>query len=96
VQHLYFIVAAPSLFLPLGIVLVSCPILPRLFGYLALLLAAAFAALGVTFLLRLTLPDAVTAFAGVQALWWLAAAITLIVRSGKIPNSHEHASPITR
>jgi len=30
---------------------------------------------------------AVTAFAGVQALWWLAAAITLIIRSGKIPNS---------
>ena len=37
VQHLYFIVAAPALFLPLGIVLVSSPILPRLFGYLALL-----------------------------------------------------------
>jgi len=89
VQHLYFIVAAPSLFLPLGIVLVSSPILPRLFGYLALLLAIAFAALGVIFLLRLALPDAVTAFGGVQALWWLAAAITLIVRSGRIQNSVE-------
>lgn len=33
------------------------------------------------FLLRLTLPGAITAFAGVQALWWLAAAIALIVRS---------------
>lgn len=87
VQHLYFIVAAPTLFLPLGIVLVSSPILPRLFGYLALILATAFAALGVIFLLDLTLPVAVTAFAGVQALWWLSAAITLIIRSGKIPNS---------
>lgn len=87
VQHLYFIVAAPSLFLPLGIVLVSSPVLPRLFGYLALLLATAFAALGVIFLLRLTLPDAVTAFGGVQALWWLTAAIALIVRSGKIADS---------
>jgi len=86
VQHLYFIVAAPSLFLPLGIVLVGSPILPRLFGYLALILAAAFAALGVIFLLDLTLPGAVTAFAGVQALWWLAAAITLMVRGGEIPN----------
>jgi len=86
VQHLYFIVAAPALFLPLGIILVESPILPRVFGYLALLLATAFAALGVIFLLRLALPDAVTAFAGVQALWWLAAAITLIIRSGKIPN----------
>jgi len=87
VQHLYFIAAAPSLFLPLGIVLLNSRILPRLFGHLALALAAAFAALGVTFLLRLTLPGPVTAFAGVQALWWLAAAITLVVRSGRIPNS---------
>jgi hypothetical protein len=88
-QHLYFIVAAPALFLPLGVILVSSPILPRVFGYLALLLAAAFAALGVIFMLRLRLPDAVTAFGGLQALWWLAAAITLVVRSGRIPNSWE-------
>jgi len=87
VQHLYFIVAAPTLFLPLGVVLVGSRILPRLFGYLALLLAAAFAALGAIFLLSLTLPAGVTAFAGVQALWWLAAAITLIVRSGAIAKS---------
>ena len=89
VQHLYFIVAAPTLFLPLGIVLVSSPILPRVFGNLALLLATAFAALGGIFLLDLTLPGAVTAFAGVQALWWLAAAIALIVHNGKVPNSSE-------
>ena len=30
VQHLYFIVAAPSLFLPLGIVLLRSTVLPRL------------------------------------------------------------------
>lgn len=81
VQHLYFIVAAPTLFLPLGVVLIRSRILPRIFGYLALALANVFAALGVVFLLRLTLPDAVTAFAGVQAFWWLAAAVTLIARS---------------
>jgi len=81
VQHLYFIVAAPALFLPLGIVLVRSRVLPKIFGQLALVLAAIFAALGAIFLLRLTLPDAVTAFAGVQALWWLAAAIALMVRS---------------
>jgi len=90
VQHLYFIVAAPALFLPLGIVLLSSRILPRLFGYLALVLAACFATLGVVFLLRTTLPGPVTGFAGVQALWWLAAAITIIVRSGRIPNSANH------
>jgi hypothetical protein len=89
VQHLYFIVAALVLFLPLGVVLVSAAILPRLFGYLALLLGIAFAALGIIFLLDLTLPAAVAAFAGVPALWWLAAAITLIIRSGKITNSLE-------
>ena len=89
VQHLYFIVGAPTLFLPLGIVLVSSRVLPRVFGYLALILATAFAALGVIFLLRLTLPGPVTAFAGVQALWWLAAAIALIVRREKIPNNPE-------
>jgi hypothetical protein len=89
VQHLYFIVGAPTLFLPLGIVLVSSRVLPRVFGYLAIILATAFASLGVIFLLRLTLPGPVTAFAGVQALWWLAAAIALIVRREKIPNSPE-------
>jgi hypothetical protein len=84
VQHLYFIVGAPALFLPLGIVIGKSRILPRLFGYLALILAATFAALGTTFLLTLALPTAVTALGGVQALWWLAAAIALIVRSGTI------------
>jgi len=59
------------------------------FGYLALILATAFAALGVIFLFNLRFPGPITAFAGVQALWWLAAAITLIVRREKIPNSLE-------
>jgi hypothetical protein len=57
-------------------------VLPRVFGYLALVLGAAFAILGVVTLFTLTLPTAVLAFAGIQTLWWLAAAITLIVRSG--------------
>ena len=92
VQHLYFIVAPPALFLPLGIVLVSSRVLPRLFGHLALVLASVFALLGVIFLLRLTLPSAVQALGGVQALWWLAAAITLIVRGEEIPSIHAHAT----
>jgi hypothetical protein len=84
VQHLYFIVAAPSLFLPLGAVLLGSAVLPRVFGYLALALGAAFAILGVVFLSSLTLPATVLASAGdIQAFWWLAAAITLIVRSAK-------------
>src|SRR5215469_18528433 len=84
VQHLYFIVAAPAVFLPLGIVLVRSPILPKIFGYLAIILAAAFAALGAVFMLRLELPAWVTAFAAVQGLWWLAAGIALVIRSASV------------
>lgn len=87
VQHLYFIVAAPSLFLPLGVVLLQSAVLPRVFGYLALALAVLFAALGVSYMLRLILPAFVTAFGGVQALWWLAASIALIVRGGTLAAS---------
>src|SRR5579864_3781640 len=80
VQHLYFMIAAPSLFFPLAIVLLGSAVLPRLFGYLALLLGGVFAVLGAAFMLRLTLPDYITAFAAVQAIWWFAAAIALIAR----------------
>jgi hypothetical protein len=83
VQHLYFVVAAPSLFLPLGVVLFQSPVLPRVFAYLALFLAAGFAALGLVYLLTPILPIWVTALAGVQALWWLAAAIALMVKGVK-------------
>ncbi len=84
VQHLYFIVAAPAFFIPLGIVLVNSNVLSKLFGYLAILLGLAFVALGMAFLQRLVLPMWVTAFAGVQAIWWLTASVSLIVKSRKI------------
>ena len=84
IQHLYFIVAAPSLFLPLGVVVLSSSILPRTFGYLALILGAAFFVLGMTSLFSLLLSSAVTSLAAIQAFWWAAAAIALIVRSKKI------------
>jgi hypothetical protein len=48
----------------------------------------------VIFLLTVTLPGPVLASGGIQAFWWLAAAITLIVRSGKIPNSPETATDV--
>jgi hypothetical protein len=87
VQHLYFIVAAPALFLPLGFVILGSHVLPRVLGYLALVLGAAFAILGVASLFTLTLPAAILAFGGLQTLWWVAAAITLIVGTGKTSNS---------
>src|SRR5262249_26466838 len=43
VQHLYFIVAAPAVWLPLGLVILGSGVLPRILGYLALVLAAVFA-----------------------------------------------------
>ena len=91
-QHLYFIVAAPALFVPLGIVIlyshVALPrpdVLPRIFGYLAIALGVAFVILGIVFLNNLVLPLAVQAFAGVQALWWLAAGIIMIIQTARTP-----------
>lgn len=87
VQHLYFIVAAPSLFLPLAFVILSSTVLPRIFGYLAIILGLAFIIVGITSLYRLILSSLDTSLAAVQALWWFAAAVVLIVRSRKIENS---------
>jgi hypothetical protein len=79
----YWLILAPVLFLPLGTVLLSPQVLRGLFGYVVLPLAVVFAALGAICLFTLTLPDAVTVLAGVQAIWLLAAAITLFARNGK-------------
>jgi hypothetical protein len=62
VQHLYFIVAAPAFFIPLGFVIVRSEILPRVLGFLAIALGIASAVLGITSLLILVLPLPITAF----------------------------------
>jgi hypothetical protein len=85
VQHLYFIVGAPAVFLPLGAVILGSQVLPRIFGYSSLLLGLVFAILGVVFLYSLALPSAVQDFAAVQTVWWVAASIALIIRSGRTP-----------
>ena len=87
VQHLYFIVAAPALFLPLGLVILGSDVLPRILGYLALVLAAGYALAGIFTLLDLTVPVAVQISASVQVLWWLAAAGTFIMRAREVPFS---------
>lgn len=86
VQHLYFFVAAPALFLPQGAVFLASRVLPPVLGYLALVLGAVFAILGEVSLYSLTLPVVVIDFAGLQTLWWLAAAIMLIVHTVKTSN----------
>jgi quinol-cytochrome oxidoreductase complex cytochrome b subunit len=74
---------APALFLPLGTILLSSRARRGIVGYLLLLLAVAFAALGVILLLTLPLRDAVTVLVGVLSIWCLAAAITLVARNRK-------------
>ena len=83
----YWLMLAPVLFLPLGIVFLSPQVLRGIFGCVVLPLAVVFAGLGAIFLFTLTLPDAVTVLAGVQAIWLLAAAIRLRARNGKLRGS---------
>jgi len=94
VQHLYFIIGAPALFIPLGIVLRNSDILPKWLSWLAILMGFGFAVLGIVFLLDLILPIWVTAIAGIQAFWWLASSIVLIVRAGKKNKDNTPASGI--
>ena len=81
VQHLWFIVAAPALWLQLGLVILGSGVLPRILGYLALVLAVGYALAGLFPLLDLTVPAAVLISAGVPVLWYLAAAGTVIMRA---------------
>ena len=97
----YWLMLAPVLFLPLGIVSLSSQARRGLFGYVVVPLAVAFAGLGAIFLCTLILPDAVAVVAGVQAIWLLAAAITLLSRNRKQRGSqfqelHTAKSSITR
>jgi hypothetical protein len=92
VQHLYFIVAAPVFFIPLGSVILGSDILPHWLGISAIAIGLIFAFLGMISLLDLTLPLMVTACGGIQVFWWLSASIVLILRAGKIslPPSNLH------
>jgi hypothetical protein len=92
----YWLIFAPALFLPLGTVLLSPKVLRGICGYVVPLLAIAFATLGVIFLLTLTLRDAVTALAGVLAIWCLAAAIAFVARNRKQRGSQSQELCIAR
>jgi hypothetical protein len=79
VQRLYFMVAAPAVFLPLGTVIIGARVLPRVFGYAALLLGGLFVALGIVGLyIPLQTVDNVVGI--VQGVWWLGASVVLLVR----------------
>lgn len=74
VQHLYFIVAAPAVFIPLGCCMLISSCFPRWLGYLAIFFGAVFGILGIASLYILVLPTPITALASVQIIWWLLAA----------------------
>ncbi|HKO23378.1 MAG TPA: hypothetical protein VJY65_01415 [Chloroflexota bacterium] len=95
VQHLYSMVVAPAVFLPLGAVLLSSHVLPAPFGYAAFVLAGIFAVLGVVALFSPIQP-VVNVLASLQGVWWLGAAITCLVRAGTAAKSEpslERESP---
>ncbi|HEY6287268.1 MAG TPA: hypothetical protein VIX20_16500, partial [Ktedonobacteraceae bacterium] len=86
VQHVFSMVAAPAVFLPLGAVILGSRVLPHVFGYLAFVLAGIFAILGIVALFS-PIQSVVNILASVQGLWWLIAAITLLVSTGKVYNT---------
>jgi hypothetical protein len=77
VQHVFLI--APALLLPLGAVLLGSRVLPRAFAYLALGLGAILQALGLVGLFDVLQP-VIDVLLIVQGLWFLAAAVALLVR----------------
>ena len=87
IQHLYFIIAAPAVFFPLGAVLAQAKVLPRVFSTLAFLLGGGFFLIGIRSLTQPILSNAETSFAAIQALWWMAAAVALMARARRIASS---------
>ena len=94
VEHLYFVVAASAVWLPLGLVILGSGKLPQILGYLAIALAAGYALAWVVSLLDLTVPAALQVSASDQALWWLAAAGTLLRRTRQAPSTESLPSGV--
>ena len=82
IQHLFPIVAAPAVFLPVGVVILGSRVLPHVFGYTSLALGGVFAIAGLVFLFSPILL-VVVALSFIQGFWFLTAAISLLVRAGR-------------
>ncbi len=83
--YVYPIVPAPVIFLSLGTILLGSRLLPRAFGYIAFGLGIAFAMVGLIGLFTTSLLTIIVL--SLQALWVLAAAITLLVRSETVADT---------
>jgi hypothetical protein len=80
--HIYPLAPAPLIFLALGTILLGATVLPRPFAYLALGLGGVFEVLGLVGLF--TVPAITLIPLVLQAVWVVAAAIALLVQSGKV------------
>ena len=89
--YLYPIVPAPVIFLALGTILLGSHLLPRAFGYLALILGVAFAVVGLAGLFTTSILTIVVL--SLQALWVLAAGITFLFRTGVVADARGEVSP---
>jgi hypothetical protein len=69
------------LYLSLGVALLEAAVLPRPFAYLALVLGAAFAVVGLSGLFAA--PALTVVVVASQSLWILAAAVTLLAGGGR-------------
>ncbi len=81
--HVFPMLPAPVLFISIGAVRLSARLLPRVFGFLALVLGAAFAILGFLGLFNETALGLTIVLQIGQELWIVAAAITLTLIHGR-------------
>jgi hypothetical protein len=79
VQHVFLI--APALLLPLGVLILTTRVLPRLFGYTGLAIGALLQALGLAGILT-PLQGVVDAVLVIQSLWFVAAGGVIALTSG--------------
>lgn len=96
IQHAYSMLAAPAVFVPLGVVLLGSRVLPRIFAYLSFALGGLFAVLGPLALFSDSLQLVVTILSIVQGFWFLAAAVALLISVRRIVDSHRETTPGTR
>lgn len=89
--HVFLI--APSLYLMLGAALLGTRLLPRAFGYTALALGIAVQLLGFAGLFSSAFLLVVIAFLLAQELWAVAAAVALVLRSGRTIAGPTTAAP---
>jgi hypothetical protein len=94
--HVFPIGPAPLSYLSLGALLLGSVTLPRLFGYLALLLGVAFALVGFLGLLVPAVNYGIIALLIAQEVWILAAGVTLLLRRRPATISNDAAAETAR